>query len=150
MSCCEIYNENIVDLMRVRREGEMVQMKKVKEREFSSICYDSNNDIFYIKELIEKECRSINEVYEDISKALSYRQSRCNAVNSRSSRSHCIVTFTFHLKENQIKKKGKLCIVDLAGNERIKNKYDNTTVGINETKAINKSLFTLGQVINLY
>ncbi len=41
---------------------------------------------------------------------------------------------------------GKLVLVDLAGSERLKDTGNSAKEAVRETGAINKSLFTLGQV----
>lgn len=43
---------------------------------------------------------------------------------------------------------GKLCLVDLAGSERLKETGNTDREAVRETGAINKSLFTLGQVLS--
>jgi hypothetical protein len=44
------------------------------------------------------------------------------------------------------KRKGKLVLVDLAGSERLKDTGNTQRDAVRETGAINRSLFTLGQV----
>jgi kinesin family protein 5 len=70
-------------------------------------------------------------------------------MNAHSSRSHSIFIMTIH--QNNIKdltaKTGKLFLVDLAGSEKI-SKTGATGLTLEEAKTINRSLTTLGMVIN--
>ena len=70
-------------------------------------------------------------------------------MNDESSRSHSIFLITVTQKHSvkMEQKSGKLCLVDLAGSERAgKTKAEGQQ--LEEAKLINKSLTTLGMVIN--
>ena len=70
-------------------------------------------------------------------------------MNAQSSRSHSCFILTVHSENSQtfVKKTGKLYLVDLAGSEKIA-KTGAAGQTLEEAKTINKSLSTLGQVIN--
>lgn len=70
-------------------------------------------------------------------------------MNAQSSRSHSCFIMTIHQLNNTnfTSKTGKLFLVDLAGSEKI-SKTGARGQTLEEAKMINKSLTTLGQVIN--
>ncbi|KAM3752768.1 hypothetical protein ACB098_03G044000 [Castanea mollissima] len=70
-------------------------------------------------------------------------------MNMASSRSHCIYIFTVQqeLTEDKRMKTGKLVLVDLAGSEKVE-KTGAEGRALEEAKMINKSLSSLGNVIN--
>lgn len=70
-------------------------------------------------------------------------------MNDESSRSHSIFILTIGQKHlvNLDSKSGKLFLVDLAGSEKVK-KTGASGQTLEEAKNINKSLSTLGMVIN--
>jgi kinesin family protein 5 len=70
-------------------------------------------------------------------------------MNSESSRSHSIFIFTVTQRHivNKSTKSGKLFLVDLAGSEKVK-KTGASGKLLDEAKTINKSLTSLGMVIN--
>lgn len=65
-------------------------------------------------------------------------------MNARSSRSHSL--FTLYIENNTKGRHAKFQFIDLAGSERIKSSLV-TGDALKEAQAINKSLFTLAQVI---
>ena len=77
------------------------------------------------------------------------RASAPTLMNAESSRSHSILTILLTQKNDNkgINLKGKLFLVDLAGSEKI-SKTGATGTRLEEAKNINKSLTTLGMVIN--
>jgi len=70
-------------------------------------------------------------------------------MNDESSRSHSIFIITINQKHliNLESKSGKLFLVDLAGSEKVK-KTGASGQTLEEAKNINKSLSSLGMVIN--
>lgn len=70
-------------------------------------------------------------------------------MNTESSRSHSIFVITIHQKniDTGSAKTGQLFLVDLAGSEKI-GKTGASGQTLEEAKKINKSLSTLGMVIN--
>eukprot|EP01083_Nonionella_stella_P228784 810503_1 len=68
-----------------------------------------------------------------------------------SSRSHCIMTVYIESRSDPLVESsicGKVSFVDLAGSERLKSTRNSAQSSIKETGSINRSLFTLGQVIS--
>ena len=70
-------------------------------------------------------------------------------MNAHSSRSHAVFLISITQENSETHKKihGKLFLVDLAGSERVE-KTDAKGLTLDEAKAINVSLFALGNVIN--
>lgn len=77
------------------------------------------------------------------------RATAATGMNEGSSRSHSVLTVTVQQRntETDAKRDGKLVLVDLAGSEMIR-KTQAAGQQLEEAKTINKSLSTLGQVIN--
>ncbi|KAL0045664.1 hypothetical protein WJX82_001027 [Trebouxia sp. C0006] len=139
-SYCEIYNEALYDLLKFTKQQLQVR-------------WDSGKG-FYVPELAVKECTSVEDMLEVISRGMKHRKMGSHELNLESSRSHSIMTVyidavTTSPEEHDygIPKFGKVSFVDLAGSERLK---DTKSAGemLKETANINKSLFTLGKVIS--
>lgn len=95
--------------------------------------------------------------------ALARRRTRAHSLNAVSSRSHCLVTLAVEASElidgvgSGIIRHGRLVLADLAGSERIRDaQHQRSSISsvagsmaaaARETGAINRSLFTLGQVL---
>ncbi|KAL7136508.1 hypothetical protein ABFS83_10G035900 [Erythranthe nasuta] len=144
----ELYNEEITDLLAAED-----QVKSTEERQKKpiSLMEDGKGSVI-IRGLEEEAVYSANEIYSLLERGASRRRTADTLLNKRSSRSHSIFTITVYIKEGTIGdeeliKCGKLNLVDLAGSENI---YRS---GAREARAreageINKSLLTLGRVIN--
>lgn len=125
----EVYNETIKDLL----NGQPV-----------SIFHDSNG-------ILLKNCSSIE--YENIEEAFQLLKNKSEArktgetnCNSNSSRSHAVFIVSVILKGQSEIRHGSLCLIDLAGSERLNmSKAENER--LRETQFINKSLSALGNVI---
>ncbi|KAG0496011.1 hypothetical protein HPP92_000625 [Vanilla planifolia] len=106
----------------------------------------------FVRGLEEEIVRSASEIYKILDKGSAKRRTAETLLNKQSSRSHSIFSITIHIKEvtpegEEMIKIGKLNLVDLAGSENI------SRSGAREGRAreageINKSLLTLGRVIN--
>lgn len=135
VSMIEIYMEKIKDLIDVNRYNLNVREDKAKG--------------IYIEGLSEHYVGSEDEVLEIMEIGSDNRSVAATNMNEHSSRSHSIFIMTIH--QNNIKdfsaKTGKLYLVDLAGSEKI-SKTGATGLTLEEAKTINKSLTTLGMVIN--
>lgn len=92
------------------------------------------------------------EVFSILGRSGKKRQVAETKLNKNSSRSHCVFTITVHTKEpktdgEDIIKTGKLHLVDLAGSECV-GRSGAREKHAKEAGNINKSLLTLGRVIN--
>ena len=103
----------------------------------------------YVEGLSEHYVGNELEVLELMKVGSENRAIAATQMNQHSSRSHSIFIMTIH--QNNVKdlvaKTGKLYLVDLAGSEKI-SKTGATGLTLEEAKTINKSLTTLGMVIN--
>ncbi|KAK9804731.1 hypothetical protein WJX72_002675 [[Myrmecia] bisecta] len=139
-SYCEIYNEALYDLLRFNKQQLAVR-------------WDPNKG-FYVPDLYVKECHSVADMLQVISRGMRHRKMGSHELNLESSRSHSIMTVHCDASPSNpedhdygIPKFGKISFVDLAGSERVK---DSKSTGdmLKETSSINRSLFTLGKVIS--
>lgn len=111
----------------------------------------ANNEEIHIENLFNFECTGLESGFHYFWKGLKNKVMASHRMNNSSSRSHCILTFTVQqidLKTPENIIMSKLQLVDLAGSER-----QSTVAGGNltiqkESIEINKSLFTLRQVIS--
>ena len=153
-SFCEIYNENLYDLLNL--SGEPLQLRHSPRRGF------------HVKGQLVVKCDDAQDVFEVLDEGHKTRSIASHALNADSSRSHSILTLVIErtvntrrnfksedeadVEDNDEKVIGqttttsKIIFVDLAGSERIK---DSKSEGVTaaEGRQINKSLFTLGKVI---
>ncbi|XP_071690574.1 kinesin-like protein KIN-5D [Rutidosis leptorrhynchoides] len=137
----ELYNEEITDLL--------VPDEKTKKP--ISIMEDGKGAVF-MRGLEEELVCSADEIYELLQKGSARKHTAETLINTQSNRSHSLFTITIQIKEHtadgvEVIKSGKLNLVDLAGSENI------LRSGAREERAreageINKSLLTLGRVIN--
>ena len=131
----EIYNENIRDLL-----AEHVGDRKLTVK--------SGPEGNYVPELTTVPVSGLDEVLELIELGDVNRTAAATDMNEHSSRSHSIVQ-VFLNSVNVVtgaKCKGKLNMIDLAGSERV-GKSGATGARLKEAQAINKSLSSLGDVI---
>jgi len=134
----EIYNEQVRDLLNPS----------------SGIlhCRWNSKKGFYVEELMVVDCTSVDDLIAVLHEGMRNRKSGSHELNADSSRSHSILMIYF-ISEitgedgHTYKKYGKTYFVDLAGSERLKETKSSGGM-LNETKNINKSLFTLGKVIS--
>ena len=137
VSCMEIYNETITDLLDTTKVN-----LKIKEN------YDGE---IGVRDLTEQPVASPEEVLELMVGAINSRQVAATKMNDTSSRSHTIFRIMIESRSLDDDADGAvraacLNLVDLAGSERIKN---TGAAGdrLKEAGNINKSLLTLGSVI---
>nr|GLL41005.1 kinesin-like protein KIN-5D [Ipomoea trifida] len=145
----ELYNEEITDLLSAEEDSRSFsdekQLKAVKLME------DGKSAVF-IKGLQEEIVSSADEIYRILERGSAKKHTAETLLNKQSNRSHSIFSITVQIKECvsegvELIKCGKLNLVDLAGSENI------LRSGAKEGRAreageINKSLLTLGRVIN--
>ncbi|XVF46438.1 hypothetical protein PTKIN_Ptkin03bG0026800 [Pterospermum kingtungense] len=144
----ELYNEEITDLLAPEETTKFVEDKSKKP---IALMEDGKGGVF-VRGLEEEIVTTANEIYKILEKGSAKRRTAETLLNKQSSRSHSIFSITIHIKEctpegEEMIKCGKLNLVDLAGSENI------SRSGAREGRAreageINKSLLTLGRVIN--
>lgn len=147
VTCLELYNEEITDLL---APDEFPRPFDDKSKKPIALMEDGKGGVF-VRGLEEEIVCSANEIYTLLERGSSKRRTAETLLNKQSSRSHCIFSITIHIKEvtpegEELIKCGKLNLVDLAGSENI------SRSGAREGRAreageINKSLLTLGRVI---
>lgn len=125
-SIIEIYNEKILDLLE--------NSKQMKAFSTSMI-----NPVFV-------EIYSYEDLYPLLDKARQQRSEAHTSCNAHSSRSHCLFQLKILGHRDMEEINGVLNLIDLAGSEKLK---DSNAEGerLDETKAINKSLSALRDVI---
>ncbi|CAA2994236.1 kinesin KIN-5D [Olea europaea subsp. europaea] len=144
----ELYNEEITDLLAPEECAKFIDDKSKKP---IALMEDGKGGVF-VRGLEEEIVTTANEIYKILEKGSAKRRTAETLLNKQSSRSHSIFSITIHIKEftpegEEMIKCGKLNLVDLAGSENI------SRSGAREGRAreageINKSLLTLGRVIN--
>ncbi|TYG67817.1 hypothetical protein ES288_D05G105900v1 [Gossypium darwinii] len=144
----ELYNEEITDLLAPEETTKFIDDKSKKP---IALMEDGKGGVF-VRGLEEELVTTANEIYKILEKGSAKRHTAETLLNKQSSRSHSIFSITIHIKEctpegEEMIKCGKLNLVDLAGSENI------SRSGAREGRAreageINKSLLTLGRVIN--
>ncbi|KAI9196327.1 hypothetical protein LWI28_022970 [Acer negundo] len=144
----ELYNEEISDLLAQEETSKFIDDKSKKP---IALMEDGKGGVF-VRGLEEEIVTTANEIYKILEKGSAKRRTAETLLNKQSSRSHSIFSITIHIKEctpegEEMIKCGKLNLVDLAGSENI------SRSGAREGRAreageINKSLLTLGRVIN--
>ena len=135
VSMIEIYMEKIRDLLDPVKTNLKVHEDKQKG--------------IYIADVTETYVGEEYEVYDIMRLGNEHRAIGCTDMNAQSSRSHSCFVITIHMNNTVdfSSKTGKLYLVDLAGSEKIA-KTGATGMTLEEAKTINKSLSTLGLVIN--
>lgn len=136
VSYCELYLEKINDLIDLEKKSLKIRQERSRG--------------VYIAGLSEHYVASDFDVFELLRIGTENRQVSCNKMNAKSSRSHTMfsLTITQNNALDMSARVGRLYLVDLAGSERV-TKTGAEGQRLQELKMINKSLNTLGQVINL-
>ncbi|EPS73213.1 hypothetical protein M569_01542 [Genlisea aurea] len=145
----ELYNEEITDLLAPEDISKVTLDDK--QRKLLPLMEDGKGGVL-VRGLEEEIVASANEIYTLLERGSAKRRTAETLLNKQSSRSHSLFSITIHIKEatpegEELIKCGKLNLVDLAGSENI------SRSGAREGRAreageINKSLLTLGRVIN--
>jgi kinesin family protein 5 len=135
VSMIEIYQEKIRDLFDVSRVNLNIREDSIKG--------------IYVDGASERYVGCPNDVLALLEIGSANRAQAATNMNEHSSRSHSIFILTINQtnKKEGFSKIGKLYLVDLAGSEKI-SKTGATGHTLEEAKIINKSLTTLGRVIN--
>ena len=132
----QIYNEKIQDLLDIRK-------KDLAIRE------DKNKGI-WVEDCTEVYVSSQEEMYAIFKEGSNNRTVSATNMNKGSSRSHSLFVVTI-FQRNTItgsSKTGRIYFVDLAGSEKMSKTGIEGGTGLKEAQNINKSLMTLGMVIN--
>jgi hypothetical protein len=137
-SFLEIYAETVLDLV-----GTLGTLK---------IMQDSNTKEIVVDNLARKEINSSQDLMQLVAEGTKKRHVAETNMNAVSSRSHAVLTLYLEQREagdeeNLCSIKCKLNLVDLAGSERA-DSTGATGQQLREGALINKSLSTLGMVIN--
>ncbi|XP_006653984.1 kinesin-like protein KIN-5A [Oryza brachyantha] len=145
----ELYNEEITDLLAPEEPKFPVPEDKTKKP--IALMEDGKGGVF-VRGLEEEVVYSAGEIYKILDKGSAKRRTAETLLNKQSSRSHSIFSITIHIKElthegEEMIKIGKLNLVDLAGSENI-SRSGARDGRAREAGEINKSLLTLGRVIN--
>ncbi|KAL3646890.1 Kinesin-like protein KIN-5C [Castilleja foliolosa] len=145
----ELYNEEITDLLAPEDISKVALEEKQKKQ--LPLMEDGKGGVL-VRGLEEEIVTSANEIFTLLERGSAKRRTAETLLNKQSSRSHSLFSITIHIKEatpegEELIKCGKLNLVDLAGSENI------SRSGAREGRAreageINKSLLTLGRVIN--
>ncbi|XP_076926393.1 kinesin-like protein KIN-5C [Bidens hawaiensis] len=145
----ELYNEEITDLL-APEEISKIGIED-KQKKLLPLMEDGKGGVL-VKGLEEEIVTSASEIFTLLERGSAKRRTAETLLNKQSSRSHSLFSITIHIKEStpegeELIKCGKLNLVDLAGSENI------SRSGAREGRAreageINKSLLTLGRVIN--
>ena len=135
LSMIEIYMEKIKDLLDPSKTNLKIHEDKVKG--------------LYVEDVTETYVGDEFEVYEIMKVGNDNRAIGVTNMNKQSSRSHSVFIMTIQQNNNRdfSSKTGKLFLVDLAGSEKVK-KTGAKGQTMEEAKTINRSLTTLGIVIN--
>ncbi|XP_076901174.1 kinesin-like protein KIN-5B [Bidens hawaiensis] len=144
----ELYNEEIVDLLTTEDSTRSLEDKQKKP---ISLMEDGKGCVC-VRGLEEEAVYSANDIYNLLERGAAKRRTADTLLNKRSSRSHSVFTITVHVKQatigsEELVKYGKLNLVDLAGSENI-SRSGARDGRAREAGEINKSLLTLGRVIN--
>ncbi|KAL6514346.1 Kinesin-like protein KIN-5C [Orobanche hederae] len=145
----ELYNEEITDLLAPEDITKVAMEDKQKKQ--LPLMEDGKGGVL-VRGLEEEIVTSASEIFTLLERESAKRRTAETLLNKQSSRSHSLFSITIHIKEatpegEELIKCGKLNLVDLAGSENI------SRSGAREGRAreageINKSLLTLGRVIN--
>ena len=138
LSCLEIHNETIIDLLLRKENSSAVQQYFILE----------NGDVQNLTTIKFDPTDNSDGGSKNLHEALNGRSVASTNINSESSRSHMVIWLRFSATNKQENKKleGELKLVDLAGSESSKRsgvKGDDAR----DAGAINSSLVFLGQMI---
>ncbi|TNN17277.1 StAR-related lipid transfer protein [Schistosoma japonicum] len=137
ISFVEIYNEKILDLLNSTNEKSSLRIR------------EHPKDGPYVEGLTKITLNDIKSLYTVVGKSIKNRTTAANHVHEKSSRSHVICTVYYQEKISGTDfprtLNSKLCLIDLAGSERVHDLSDKWR--LNEGQKINLSLSSLSTVI---
>lgn len=138
-SFLEIYKENIRDLLK---------KNSVDRKDDENLKIRTHPHGTYIQGLSQKFVSNTHEVLSVIEHGAKQRSMASTSLNSVSSRSHAVLTLVISQKLNDgTEIVSKLNLVDLAGSENV-GRSEVMGTNLQEAQQINKSLSSLGGVIN--
>lgn len=153
MSCVEVYQEACFDLFSVRdpvavvdRDRDVLLARHARKKATAAGAYRPAG--FECEGQVQVTIEDMRELLRLCAIIESTRVSGSTEMNTRSSRSHCVVQLELtqtHVTSGQTMK-SKFLLVDLAGSERLK-KSNSTGQRLDEAMHINSSLSTLGRCI---
>ncbi|KAJ6804908.1 putative 125 kDa kinesin-related protein [Iris pallida] len=149
VSFLELYNEELTDLLAPPDQESRHSDDRPKKP--IALMEDGKGGVL-VRGLEEETVTSAGQIYRILEKGSSKRRTAETLLNKQSSRSHTIFSVTILLKEctpdgAEMFRCGKLNLVDLAGSENIL-RSGARDERAREAGEINKSLLTLGRVIN--
>ena len=133
LSMLEIYNETLIDLLTDKRCK--LEVKR---------CSDGTHEV---QGLHRVSVASLEEVQRHVESGSKRRQTGAHDLNDRSSRSHLILSLDVECRRKDEVLSSRLNLVDLAGSERL-SRTGATGDRLKEAQSINKSLSSLGDVVN--
>ncbi|KAM8851746.1 kinesin-like protein KIF20B isoform 1-T1 [Synchiropus picturatus] len=142
VSFCEIYNENIHDLLEVAPSA-------AARRPMLRLSEDHKGNAF-VKDLRWVQVDNAEEAYKLMKLGKKNQSFSSTKLNQLSSRSHSIFSIRIMKIEDAggVQAVGELCLCDLAGSERCA-KTQNNGIRLKEAGNINTSLLILGKCINI-
>ena len=132
----QIYNEKIQDLIDTRKAD-------------LAIREDKNKGI-WVEDCTEEYVESEQEMFNFFQNGASNRAVAATKMNALSSRSHSLFAVIIYQRNiiTESSKTGKIYFVDLAGSEKMSKAGIEGNSMLKEAQNINKSIMTLGMVIN--
>ncbi len=132
----QIYNEKIQDLIDTRKTD-------------LAIREDKNKGI-WVEDCTEEYVESEQEMFNFFQNGASNRAVASTKMNALSSRSHSLFAVIIYQRNiiTESSKTGKIYFVDLAGSEKMSKAGIEGNTMMKEAQNINKSIMTLGMVIN--
>jgi len=132
----QIYNEKIQDLIDTRKTD-------------LAIREDKNKGI-WVEDCTEEYVESEQEMFNFFQNGASNRAVASTKMNALSSRSHSLFAVIIYQRNiiTESSKTGKIYFVDLAGSEKMGKAGIEGNAQLKEAQNINKSIMTLGMVIN--
>ena len=132
----QIYNEKIQDLIDTRKTD-------------LAIREDKNKGI-WVEDCTEEYVESEQEMFNFFQNGAANRAVASTKMNALSSRSHSLFAVIIYQRNiiTESSKTGKLYFVDLAGSEKMAKAGIEGNAQLKEAQNINKSIMTLGMVIN--
>ena len=132
----QIYNEKIQDLIDTRKTD-------------LAIREDKNKGI-WVEDCTEEYVESEQEMFNFFQNGASNRAVAATKMNALSSRSHSLFAVIIYQRNiiTESSKTGKIYFVDLAGSEKMSKAGIEGNSMLKEAQNINKSIMTLGMVIN--